>query len=585
MIRSMVGSIVPNAPWLKIIGWLGTTIPTLFLATTLHAEHQLSSPQFLPGSGIEMELTNFYEDIPPAGFLPLRVQVKNGSGAARSWELQTVHTKYGIGSTQGVFALRVEARSERTFDLLVPLTAEASSSSRYSNLQIIVSGYAVTDGGSSEHSSGGGKTPTAFLGMGEALSVKHWGGLRDALDKKSSSSLDGTPLDTALLPADWRALAGFGMIIFSDDEWRHIPAAPRTALLDWVSQGGRLVIQLGGPVSAELPSEGPLGAGKVEHWPTGGDFVEQVRAALPEVRPSSVTAALENYDWRWKMAADVGRPEPPQVLIMAFVILFAIIIGPLNFLVFAPGGNRHRLFWTTPLISIAASVLMGVFILLSEGLGGSGRRFQLLINLPGENKNVVWQEQVARTGVLTSSAFTISEPALPAPINLRKNNTGMHASMSREIGRTYRLDGATWSGDWFRSRSTQAQLFTSVESTRARIEIMPGTDGNPVAISSFEHPLVELWYYDAGGKAWHAKDFRPGERKSLAKGKQGDFNTWWKTALEPAGFATSGVATTFRGTDIRGKFFASTASPNFLSSLPAIRWTKGTGIILGQPAQ
>lgn len=570
---------VTPSPCLRVLSLL----TALVLTATLRAESVLSSPQFARGSGIEMKITNFYEDLPPAGFLPLRVEVKNGSRAPRTWQLNTAHSKHGLGAMNGIFTLQVGAESERTFDLLVPLAPDAGNSSRYSNLQIVVSGYAVRHGQSSAHSSGRGKPPTAFLGMGEALSVTHWGPLKEALEKKGSLSLDGTPLDIGFLPSDWRGLAGFGLIIFSDDEWCKIPPAQRGAVLDWVAQGGRLVLSLSQTApSAERPGAGTLGSGAVEHWPPGEDLLARTQSTLASLPAVPAAEALQNYTWDWPLAAEVGQPKPPQTLIIVFVLLFAVIIGPLNFLWFAPTGNRHRLFWTTPLISVTASVVMGLFIVLSEGIGGTGQRFEVRLNLPEQKKNVVWQEQVSRTGVLASSAFVLTEPTLALPI-LPKNRTT--SSPQNDLGRAYTLDGATWSGDWFRSRSTQAQLFTTIAPTRGRLEIQPGPGGTPTAQSSFEDELQDLWYFDPEGNPWHTSGLKPGEKRPLQSAKTPDFTAWWTRVLKPAGAVTRHRATAYYQAGAGGKFFATAARPAFLPSLPSLRWKPGTGLLLGEPAR
>lgn len=568
---------ITPAPCLRVLSLL----TALVLTATLRAESVLSSPQFTRGSGIEMTITNFYEDLPPAGFLPLRVEVKNGSRTAHTWRLNTTHSKHGLGAMNGIFSLPVDAESERTFDLLVPLAPDAGQSARYSNLRILVSGPAVSHGVSSAHSSGRGKPPTAFLGMGESLSVTHWGPLKEALEKNGSLSLDGTPLDTGFLPADWRGLAGFGLIIFSESEWRGIPPTQRGALLDWVSQGGRLVVFLAQPIaSAEIPRAGTLGSGSVEHWPPGEDFLARTRTALAALPTAPGTDTLESYTWDWSLAAEVGHPRPPQALIFVFVLLFAIIIGPLNFLWFAPAGNRHRLFWTTPLISVTASLLMGLFIVLGEGIGGTGHRFEVRMNLPEQKKTVSWQEQVSRTGVLASSGFVLTEPTLPLPI-VPKNQAA--SPLPGGIGRSYTLDGATWTGDWFRSRTTQAQLLTTISPTRGRLEIGTGPDGSPVAQSAFEEELQDLWYVDAKGASWYAADLKPGEKRPLQAAPYADFTAWWNKVLDPAGAVTRKRADTFYQAGTEGKFFATMASPPFVPTLPSIRWKPSRALLLGEP--
>jgi hypothetical protein len=545
------------------------------------AEHILPSPRFEPGSGIEMRIINCYEDIPPDGFLPVRVEVKNDSGAPRTWQFRAVHSQSSLRSMQFVASLSVDAGSERAFELLAPIDPQLTVSSRYSNLMITVTGYGVASGTTSEHSSGSGLTPTPFLGMGEALSVKNWGPLRERMEKNHSRSLDGSAVDLRLLPEDWRGLAGFEILVFSDFEWRQIPATQRNAIQDWIIQGGKLVLWGAGTANTpDLPLAGDLGTGAVLHWAPADDFLDQASRLLMATE-ALASATLQDYTWQWTLAQSLGRPEPPHLLIISFVVAFALVVGPLNFVVFAPLGQRHRLFWTTPAIALAASALMGLFIVLREGFGGSGERFEVLLNLPQLRKSVIWQEQASRTGVLASSAFVPSEPSLILPIGLRDSSGSYLLS---ERGKTYLLDGATWSGDWFRSRTTQAQLLSAVLPTRAHVQIVTSQDAAPSAVSTFDQEMAEFWYFDKEGISWKAENLRPGEKQALKRTEQQAFEAWWRAALKPAGPITRGHAESY-AKDKREKFFASTTTPRFITSLATIRWKDSSGLILGQASQ
>jgi hypothetical protein len=545
------------------------------------AEHILPSPRFEPGSGIEMRIINCYEDIPPDGFLPVRVEVKNDSGAPRTWQFRAVHSQSSLRSMQFVASLSVDAGSERAFELLAPIDPQLTVSSRYSNLMITVTGYGVASGTTSEHSSGSGLTPTPFLGMGEALSVKNWGPLRERMEKNHSRSLDGSAVDLRLLPEDWRGLAGFEILVFSDFEWRQIPATQRNAIQDWIIQGGKLVLWGAGTANTpDLPLAGDLGTGAVLHWAPADDFLDQASRLLMATE-ALASATLQDYTWQWTLAQSVGRPESPHLLIISFVVAFALVVGPLNFVVFAPLGQRHRLFWTTPAIALAASALMGLFIVLREGFGGSGERFEVLLNLPQLRKSVIWQEQASRTGVLASSAFVPSEPSLILPIGLR-DSPGSY--LLSERGKTYLLDGATWSGDWFRSRTTQAQLLSAVLPTRAHVQIVTSQDAAPSAVSTFDQEMAEFWYFDKEGISWKAENLRPGEKQALKRTEQQAFEAWWRAALKPAGPITRGHAESY-AKDKREKFFASTTTPRFITSLATIRWKDSSGLILGQASQ
>jgi hypothetical protein len=543
------------------------------------AERVLQNPTFEPHSGVEMKIINYYEDIPPVGFLPLRVEIKNFSGAPRTWQIRTVHSQFGIPSMQFHISLSVDGDRERAFELLVPVAGWSLTSARFSNLLIDVSGYAVVNGRSDDNASGSGLTPTPFLGMGEALAAAEWGPLRERLEKSHSLGLDGSAIDPRFIPADWRALAGFEILVFADFEWREIPAAQRDSIQDWVIQGGKLIVVHSNLTAIDLPVAGELGSGEVVYWGPGENFQDAMTRRLLRRESSGVGPPLQNYTWQWPLALSMGRPEPPSWLIISFVVGFALVIGPLNFLALAPPGHRHRLFWTTPAIALAASALMGMFIVASEGFGGRGDRFSILLNLPQLRKAAILQEQVSRTGVLASRAFVPSMPSLILPINLGDSPGG-----SAQRGMTYLLDGSTWSGDWFRSRSTQAQILASVVPTRSQVQITTSEGNTPSAVSSFEQSLPEFWYFDDSGIAWKGRDLRPGERQTLQRADEHEFARWWKHVLRPGGMMTQSRAQDF-AKDKKGKFFASAPKPWPIASLDSIRWKDFSGVVLGEPSR
>lgn len=542
------------------------------------AYRQLSGLRFAPGSGIDIKITNFFDDLPPAGLLPLRVEVQNDSASAREWTLQSIHVLGESRSAIATIKIAVPARERRTFDLLVPLASPLSNSSRYSNLTVGVTGFGVTTGAASEYSSGGGRTPTPYLGMGKALSVKHWAALRELYDTTRSESLEGTPLDPGFMPTDWRAMAGFDAIMLEAGEWRALAPASRAALKDWIIQGGYLTLFYeGASPPPDLPTEERPGAGSIRLAAISPDFPEQARNLLQSFAGTTQGGLMNSYSWSWKLASQIGRPSPPHAVIIAFVLAFAVIIGPINFLVFAPAGNRHRLFWTTPLISLVASLLMGLAIVLSEGFGGTGKQFALTLLRPEDKKMVCWQEQVSRTGVLISDDFSLGQPTFLAPIDLRKEGV-MVARSAR--GSAFSLNGNTWSGDWFRSRSTQAQALTAISESRERLEVSEDPEGTLIVESSFATPLTSLWVFDKSGGFWKTDLLETGEKKPLTKADIAEFQTWWTEQLQSAGPLTKARAEAFGKDPQPGRFFASWNRPS-MTTLPSIRWSAEPGILMG----
>jgi len=528
-------------------------------------------------SGIDMRVLNLYEDIPPSGFLPLRVEIRNDSPAAHRWLVQTAQSGAGFGlSTRSLNALDVPANSQKTFDILVPLAMQSREAARYSTLMVTVTGFGVSKGLCSAYSSGSGRPPSAYLGMGKDLSVKNWGPLAQRLEK-DTRSLDGTALDADLLPTDWRAVSGFEVIVFTAEEWRRITPASRNALLEWTAQGGRLI--LGFTTSPDgLPPAGPSGTGEIEHWNLAEEWIERLVQIVSSNATSQAYLASRDYNWNWALAAQVGRPEAPLVMLMVFVLVFALVVGPVNFIWLAPAGSRHRLFWTTPVISLGASLLLAGLILTREGFGGRGLYYVAMLSMPTEHKTVRWQEQVSRTGVLSESAFVTSEPSLLLPIRLKR---GTPEPFQRTPDTSYALDGDTWSGDWFRSRSTQAQILTTIVPSRERVEVRL-ENGAPQVLSTFPQTLDEIFYFDEKGVIWRGKAIAPGRPATLATTTPEIQKAWLERTLLLSGHITRGRVEAFTRHPLADKFLASSHAIPPVKTLTSIRWTETGGVLFGE---
>jgi hypothetical protein len=110
------------------------------------------------------------------------------------------------------------------------------------------------------------------------------------------------------------------------------------------------------------------------------------------------------------------------------------------------------------------------------------------------------------------------------------------------------------SGDWFQSRTRQAQFIGNVTATRGRVEFLnggpadPAPDGPPRVLSGMSVRLDHLVYYD-GQTHWAARDVKPGEEVELIQAHQAQFDEIKDAATESAGqrvdkFLNDGVKAT-----------------------------------------
>ncbi len=334
-----------------------------------------------------------------------------------------------------------------------------------------------------------------------------------------------SPVDPRQLPADWRVWSSFAAVILKSDEYNELDAGRRAALRGWVGLGGRLWLSPSAP-----------GRERVEQ--VGAGFIATPAEPLAFSREGGATDQATADLWVGKIQVYGGTPGLPDrgalsleksligesvqdpatanTWLAIFLIGFAIVVGPVNLFVFAPVSKRHRLFVTTPVIALAAAVVLMVTILTQDGLGGTGMRRALVVLLPGENEAAVFQEQASRTGFLARRTFALDDETQMTALEIDAPDPRMNFNAAgTELART---DGRA-SGDWFRSRERQAQLLQRLVPTRGRVErVGTAPGGAPIVQSSLGTTLQSFTCVDAAGALWTAPELPPGKRVTLAPG-------------------------------------------------------------------
>ena len=288
----------------------------------------------------------------------------------------------------------------------------------------------------------------------------------------------------------------------------------------------------------------------------------------------------------WKLASDLGERNFAGWQVVVFLLLFGVLVGPINLFVLAPAGKRHKLFFTTPVIATGASLILIGLILVQDGTGGRGRRFVAVEIAPEDAMAYVTQEQISRTGVLFSSAFKLPPATLCHQLVLGASPwTKLHDGRNSQ-GMNVRIGNNTFSGNWFQSRTVQGQFLRAAMPTRGRIEIVPPPSPGeaPTVVSSLEMELGQFAYLDEAGQEWTAPAPVPqGRRVALVKSpgaaassirrKLNSASEWVQQQITPA-------------TEHPSAFVASaTIAPGLsLGTLDSIRWEDDQIIIFGKVA-
>ena len=557
-----------------------------------------------PEDKTRVEAEALFSMPPPNGYLPVRITIVNQRKTDGSITIDTTASTSGGPETDSEltseFRLNSKAESSSTHDLLVPLTTDLDGEG--STAQIIM-------GGSFGRSSGGVGSnfapDSAAVLMSEALHTPNSSILDSELNGRSGgyrSYSFAARFEPLRMPEDWRAYVGYDSMILTDKDWNELPPGARSAIQQWVRLGGSIYIhRIGGTGSFNsLGLDGvPLNSGKLaygygsfhlESLAAGGGMKLDPKATVTRFSTgkrgtgSQIQSILNDYSKGWPLHTAFGKQEFSYALFIVVLVAFGVLVGPVNLFVFAKSGQRHKLFITTPIISLATSAILIMLILAKDGVGGRGMRVTLMEVMPGQNENraYVIQEQVSRTGVLVGSSFELSEDATITPVPIAKSPWSRLYPGIGGGGMRYtaRFDEGSLgiSGDWFQSRSEQGQQIQAVIPTRGRIE-KKSTAGAPVLNSTFEFPIQTLYYRDGSGGFWKAENLEAGNSVQATSISRADYELARDT--EGARLARQQQKALIGASKREDHYFALSSEAPAIETFDSIEWIDSHTIITG----
>lgn len=438
------------------------------------------------------------------GFYPVKITVTNNESQDTAWEL-TLESNY-IGT------IRAPKMQTITTTVFIPFTG---STRRYYYSANLVCRERATGAAYDLHiNSDYSSYPVIASSQGLGPD------LRKEIESRVHSSSSAVTMTPAEWPADARVYSSFSAFVMSSSDYEALDTSLKNAINQWVISGGKLlIVDLSEDGGEEKEASQKIGWGTM----TQASFSDKKKAAefLRRNLPSSIG---EMGFPQLPYTAKSYELRSPAFILITLLIIFAVVVGPLCLFVWAPANKRQRLFILIPSISFGFSVLLMLLILLIDGTGGEGLRVASVYLNPQTNSATIKQQQICKTGLLLSSAFTLNEKAefYAEDSNKEDNNDKKMRS------------GNTLSGSWFTSRSTITQKLSVSVPTRARVSLVSGDQNNPVVQSTVPCVLKDFVYKDDRGTFWKADSLPPGQKVPLTKlenigklvfmGENGNFN-------------------------------------------------------------
>jgi len=542
-----------------------------------------------PLTDTHIEVTALFTRPAPGGFLPLRVKIANNRKSSASIRLDCeIGANYGGGTTtSSSYDFSVEGEKISTQDIMVPLGPPSFNYGGMTNFTVKMRGSF----GTAEHTITSDLDPSqpAVL-LSEALFTPNASTLDAAAASKFTSSYRSSSefagkFDPKQLPDDWLAFSGYDWLLLTDRDWSATPPGSRNAILSWVRLGGRLVIYSSTAStlsSLGLPAEASYGEISIKSLPASLKMDENATVELVSSgEPPRQVSLRGDYERGWPLQGAFGTQSFQYAVFIVVLVIFGILVGPVNLFVFARADRRHRLFITTPLISLGASLVLIALIIFQDGFGGNGARAVLMEVRPDEGQHAVFihQEQFARTGVLVRSKFTVDPACSINPVPLDLTRWARYTASSNNRG-TFNLqpeDGKLIAtGDWFQSRSEHGHILSAVLPSRGRIETAGAPD---TCQSTFDFPLKTLFYQNNAGQWYRADNIRTGEKFQLSSVDYSLIKPLIEA--ESNGFAPRQKRMLLKGASRRGHFIAITDEAPGIDTNTGIHWKKTHTVITG----
>jgi hypothetical protein len=387
------------------------------------------------------------------------------------------------------------------------------------------------------------------------------------------------------VPTDWVGYTSLRAVVLGPDEWRQMTEPQRTAIRTWVACGGDLLI-VDGDVPASFAQRGqaasfsesgvlPYLLGHVHRvasseLSSGG--LSGTLSRLPAVRdanwtlPANRAAAWDSVGERGFRQPIAGVGEVRARTYLMILLLFSMVIGPLNFYFLRTRGQSALIVLTAPVLSAVFVLLIATYVVAGEGFGVHVRATTLTV-----------LDQGRQAAATRGSASMYAAGRTPSGGLQFSRETAVFPLPSPAIGEQVRLDLSE--SQRFVSGLVQARTPANFETASFRVArerlVVSREASGLVVVNGLGATLNRLLVFDRDRVYELSSPLAAGERATLAAGGRSALGT-------PAGHPLSPRLYMLDSRQAPGTYIAMLdESPFWSGGVQNLREHDSTHILLG----
>ena len=326
---------------------------------------------------------------------------------------------------------------------------------------------------------------------------------------------------------NWLGFSRYDGVIVTGNDIRQMPSDVQSALWRYVECGGALFV-IGG---RKLPESWNLKESLKSKISTdaAGIAVYDVGFGQCVVSPKMDTKSLDRDQWRpivaswmqtalpWRWEDGVAESNTIFSVVSSFgipvrglfflMLLFAIMIGPVNLIVLSRKKRRIWMLWTTPAISVITCLAVFVYATFAEGWNRHARTEGLTI----------LDERLHRATTIGWTAFySALTPSDGLHFGYETELTPLVKSMTTQTARTVDwTHNQHLANGWVTARVPAHFMVRKSEIRRERVTVRRGTDAGLRIVNGLGADISQFWLADRDGVIYAATDIPAGVETAL----------------------------------------------------------------------